>query len=82
MEQQKTVARNWMTLEELACDLGIGMTKAYAMAKENRLPIPALKVGREFRFSRVAYERIVDAGHYAPVEERLFLGVSTTEVEE
>jgi excisionase family DNA binding protein len=52
-----------MTLEELAEELGIGMTKAYAMARANTLPIPTLKVGREFRFSRVAYDRLVNAGH-------------------
>jgi len=46
-----------LTLAELATRLDIGMTKAYDLARRNELPVPALKVGREFRFSRLALER-------------------------
>jgi len=44
-----------LTLAELAARLDIGMTKAYDLARRNELPVPALKVGREFRFSRLAF---------------------------
>jgi len=46
-----------MGIEELAKRLGIGMTVCYGLAQRNELPIPAIKVGRQWRFSRVAYER-------------------------
>jgi len=46
-----------LTLTELAAELRIGMTKAHELARADALPIPALKVGREYRFSRRALER-------------------------
>jgi hypothetical protein len=49
-----------LTLAELAAELRIGMTKAHQMARTDALPIPTLKVGREYRFSRRALERWLD----------------------
>ncbi len=46
-----------LTLAELAAYLKIGKTKAYDLARRNELPVPALKVGSEFRFSRLALNR-------------------------
>ena len=46
-----------LTLAELAKCLHIGRTKAYELARRNELPVPALRVGQEFRFSRVALEQ-------------------------
>lgn len=51
-----------LTLAELAAHLNIGMTRAYEMARAGTLPIPALKIGREYRFSRRALERWLDSG--------------------
>ncbi len=51
-----------MTLAELAANLNIGMTRAYKMARANTLPIPVLKIGREYRFSRRALERLLESG--------------------
>ncbi len=50
-----------LTLAELAAELRIGMTKAHEMARAGTLPIPTLKVGREYRFSRRALERWLDS---------------------
>ncbi len=49
-----------LTLSELAAELRIGMTKAHEMARAGTLPIPTLKVGREYRFSRRALKRWLD----------------------
>lgn len=51
-----------MTLAELATCLHIGKTKAYDLARHNQLPVPTLKVGREFRFSRPALQRWLESG--------------------
>lgn len=46
-----------LTLAELAAELRIGMTKAHDLARRDAFPIPTLKIGREYRFSRRALER-------------------------
>lgn len=50
-------APDTMTLAELAARLDIGMTKAREMAKAGTLPVPTLRVGRQYRFSRRAFLR-------------------------
>jgi len=52
-----------MTLEEIARRLGIGMTAAYELAKQDALPVPVVKVGRRYLFSRLAYERLLASEH-------------------
>jgi len=54
-----------LTVQELAERLGMGLTTAYQMARANTLPVPALRIGREYRFSRRALERWLD-GETAP----------------
>lgn len=49
-----------LTLAELAEVLNIGRTQAYELARRDELPIPTLKIGRQFRFSRRALERWLD----------------------
>jgi len=46
-----------LTLDELAALERIGMTKARDLARRNAFPFPVLKLGREYRISRKAYER-------------------------
>ena len=57
-----TAERDTLTLAELAERMGLGKTTAYQMAQKNELPIPALRIGREYRFSRRAFERWLDSG--------------------
>lgn len=52
-----------MTLEEIAKRLRIGMTAAYELANRDALPVPVIRVGRRFLFSRPAYERLLAAQH-------------------
>jgi excisionase family DNA binding protein len=64
MESNVTgIARDTMTLEELAERMGVSLTVGYELAKRNALPVPVIKIGRQYRFSRRAYERLLDAQH-------------------
>ncbi len=49
-----------LTLAELAAELKIGMTTAYELARRDALPIPTLRLGRQFRFSRRALTRYLN----------------------
>ncbi len=69
MESTKQQA-DMMTLAELAKRLGISMTAAYDLANQNALPVPVVRVGRRFLFSRTAYERLLAAQHDAKRTER------------
>lgn len=57
------IERDWMTLEELAQRMGIGLTAAYELANQDRLPVPAHRIGRQFRFSRPAYDALLHRQH-------------------
>jgi len=52
-----------LTLTELAERLGLSMTSAYVLANKNQLPIPAMRVGRRFLFSRRALDDLLDRQH-------------------
>lgn len=60
MEPSLPSPRETLTLEELAAALDISLTTAYQLARTNALPIPALKLGRQWRFSRRALFRYLD----------------------
>lgn len=53
----------WMPLREFAELLGISLTTAYELARRDDLPVPAHRVGRQFRFSRKAYDALRTAQH-------------------
>jgi excisionase family DNA binding protein len=55
-----------MTLEELARRMGLGMTTVYELAKRDALPIPVVRVGRRYLFSRRAFDRLLEAHHGEP----------------
>lgn len=52
-----------LTLEELANLVGISLTSAYELAARDALPIPVIKVGRQWRFSRRAFDALMNAQH-------------------
>lgn len=54
---------DFLSLVEFAHLLGIGTTTAYELAQRNALPVPVLRVGRQYRVSRKAYDAILDAQH-------------------
>ena len=51
--------RRTMTIEEVAAALGIDRTTAYALAKEDRLPAPVIRLGRRMVVGRAALERVL-----------------------
>lgn len=58
--------RDTLTLEELAHRMGISLTVAYELAKGDRLPVPVIRVGRQYRFSRRAYDALMNGQHAGP----------------
>ncbi len=63
------IEQDWMTLDELARRMGIGLTAAYELANQDRLPVPAHRIGRQFRFSRPAYDALLNRQHRAGTAE-------------
>lgn len=55
-----TFPKETLTLEELAARMGISRTVAYELARADRLPVPVIRVGRRFLFSRPAYDRLIE----------------------
>lgn len=60
--------RETMTLEELCKRLGIGLTKGYELAKADKLPIPRLPLPGPYRYSRRAYDALMERQH-GPADE-------------
>lgn len=52
-----------LTLEELSRRMGISRTTAYELARRNDLPVPVIRVGRRFLFSKRAYEVLLNEQH-------------------
>jgi excisionase family DNA binding protein len=48
-----------LSIEELATRLDISLTTAYKLARKNALPIPVIRIGPQYRFSRRAYEALI-----------------------
>lgn len=56
-------APDFMSLEELAARMGISVSLAYQLARADRLPVPTVRPGRRFLFSRKAYEALLTGQH-------------------
>jgi excisionase family DNA binding protein len=48
-----------LSIEQAAVRLGIGRGTAYAAAREDRLPVPVIKIGRRMLVSRAALEALL-----------------------
>ncbi len=51
--------RATVTIEEVACAFGIARSTAYALAKEDRLPVHVIRLGRRMVVSRAALDRVL-----------------------
>lgn len=49
-----------MSLEEFFQTLGYNRTSGYKLAREDRLPVPVIRVGRRLLVSRRAVEALLD----------------------
>lgn len=56
-----TYQRGTMSIEEAALRLGIGRAAAYQAAREDRLPVPVIRIGRRLLVSRAAVEALLAA---------------------
>lgn len=63
MSEDNASQSDMMTLEELRKRMGISQTVAYRLAAKNALPIPVIRIGRQFRCSRRAWDALVNAQH-------------------
>ena len=55
--------RDALTLSEFADLLGISYTTVHLLAQQNKLPVPVAKIGRQYRISRIAYQRWLERQH-------------------
>jgi excisionase family DNA binding protein len=63
------VERLTVTIEEAAKLLGIGRNTAYELARQDRLPVPVIRLGRRIVVPRAALERLLaEAGRPAQPE--------------
>jgi predicted DNA-binding transcriptional regulator AlpA len=63
MDAQFSSTSEFMTLMELRSKLGISRSLAYELARQDQLPIPTIRVGRQFRFSRIAFDSLLHLRH-------------------
>ncbi len=55
--------RETLTIAEMAELLGISRTVCYELAARDELPVPVLRVGRQYRFSRRALDELLHSHH-------------------
>ena len=55
--------RQTLDIPEVARALGIDRSTAYALAKEDRLPVPVIRLGRRLVVSRAAVDRLLADEH-------------------
>lgn len=60
---RSTPADEFLTLEELRQVLRLGKSAANELARANALPIPAIRAGRQYRFSRRALDEMLARQH-------------------
>ncbi len=60
-----TGERETLTIAQLAELLGISRTVCYELAARDELPVPVLRVGRQYRFSRRALQTVLQGQHTA-----------------
>ncbi len=54
------VTRKTYTIDEVAILLGLARNTAYVAAREGKLPVPTIRVGRRLLISRAALDRFLD----------------------
>jgi excisionase family DNA binding protein len=68
-QNPKPLLTDFLSLVEFAELLGISKTTAYELAQRNELPVPVLRIGRQYRVSRKAYEALKDAQHVRNLDD-------------
>ncbi len=63
LPSQDLPVAEFLTLAEFAALIDVGRTTAYELAQRNQLPVPVMRIGRQYRVSKKAYEMLRDAQH-------------------
>jgi len=58
-------------LDELCRRADVSLTVGYELANRNGFPIPVFRVGRQFRYSRRAWDELMRAQHPSPDHDHL-----------
>ena len=64
-ETPRAMSRRTYTIEEVGQLLGLSRNSAYLAAREDRLPVPVIKIGKRMVVSRAALDRFLDCGEAA-----------------
>ena len=64
-ETPRAMPRRTYSIEEVAQLLGLSRNSAYVAAREGRLPVPVIKIGKRMMVSRAALDRFLDCGEAA-----------------
>jgi excisionase family DNA binding protein len=59
------LARRTYTIEECAELLGLSRNSAYVAARENRLGVPVIRIGKRMFVARAAMDRFLETGEAA-----------------
>lgn len=54
--------RRTYTIEEVAALIGLSRNSAFVAAREDRLPVPIIRIGKRMMVSRTALDRFLETG--------------------
>ena len=57
--------RRTYTIDEVVALLGLSRNRAFAAAREGRLPVAVIRIGRRMFVSRAALDRLLETGEAA-----------------
>lgn len=57
-----SLQRRTYTIEEVARLIGLSRNRAFVAARENRLPVPVIRIGKRMFVSRIALDRFLETG--------------------
>jgi excisionase family DNA binding protein len=66
--ETRSLTRATYTIDEVAVLLGLSRNRAFVAARENRLPVPVIRVGRRMFVSRAALDRLLSGEQGAAAE--------------
>ena len=69
MSEKKTYPNETLTIDEFSQRTGINLSAAYELARQNKLPVPVIRIGRLMRISRRAFDEIMSADYTPPEQE-------------
>jgi excisionase family DNA binding protein len=61
----RPLERRTYTIDEVAELLGLSRNRAFAAAREGRLPVPVIRIGKRIFVSKVAMDRFLETGEAA-----------------